>query len=222
MSGTMTTGEGTAAGPGAEEAVRWAALGDSFTAGIRPGELTWSRLVVELVSPTRPVELANYARAGATVAELEREQLEAAIATRPDIVTLICGGNDVIGTVRPSLEGFGAGLDRVWASLRGALPDAAILTATYPAIAPGALRPRTRRRIESGLVELNATIRAVASRNEGLCIELADHPGEGDRSNYAADGIHPSAAGHRAAAAVLGPAIEQLIERRSSEKEEVR
>lgn len=191
--------------------IRWAALGDSFTAGTDPGELTWTALVHSQLADARDAELLNLARVGARSAELERDQLPIALGSDPTLITLICGGNDVIGSVRPALDGFGARLERICDRVQSGLPDAAVLTATYPAVGSNALRPRTRRRIESGLDALNAIIRDVAGRRAIRCVELAAHPGHADLSNYAEDGIHPSPAGHRAAAAVLGPEIEELI-----------
>jgi lysophospholipase L1-like esterase len=191
-------------------ALRWVALGDSFTAGTAAGETTWAELVLASTPASAGLQLRCLARMGATVAEVRAKQLGAAIAGQPHVVTAICGGNDVIGTVRPSLGAVADELDGLFSSLREALPPAALLTATYPPTAPAAWRPRTRRRIEAGLVELNEIVRASAARHRFVCVELADHPGRGSRRNYADDGMHPSAAGHEAAAAVLGPAITQV------------
>lgn len=201
---------------GAVAALRWAALGDSFTAGIAPGEMTWPRLVEMQISPSR-IALANLATAGARTEELERIQLPSALALEPKLVSLICGANDVIRSVRPDLNSLRRRLDRIHRRLAEELPAAGVLTATYPAIASGSFRLRTRRRIEGGLRELNSIIREAAARHGARCVELAAHPGRVDLSNYANDGIHPSGAGHRAAAEVLGAAIEELIEAKRKE-----
>jgi lysophospholipase L1-like esterase len=205
--------------PDARE-IRWAALGDSFTAGTEPGELTWTTMIESELAGTHPVRLENFARAGATVEDLGREQLPPAVASEPDVVTLICGGNDVIGRVRPSLDRLEHDLNQIWAALRIGLPDAELITATYPAVAPITLRERTRLRIVSGLVELNGIVRTAASRHGVRCVEFAQHPGRARRANYAADGLHPSPLGHRAAAAVLGPALESLIDARQRQEKE--
>ncbi|GIK77490.1 MAG: hypothetical protein BroJett022_11800 [Actinomycetes bacterium] len=189
---------------------RWVALGDSFTAGIVDGETTWPMLARERAATIAPTALLNVAAAGATIADIERDQLPLAIGTGPDIVTLICGGNDVIGTVRPRPERIAADLDRIFGALASSLPRARLLTATYPPIRTGSRWPRTQARIDAGFTALNRHIRAAAAAHGFGCVELAGHPGSADASNYAADGVHPSAAGHRAAAAVLGPAIADL------------
>ena len=219
MSGRLATAPFEAPRPAAG-VIRWTALGDSFTAGTSADEVTWPRLVLAAEPAGRRLALDNRARVGATVAELIETQLPAALAGRSNLVTVICGGNDVIGSVRPSLQRLDAELDQIWDALRNGLPGAALLTATYPAIAPAALRPRTRERIERGLGELNSIIRAAAERAGIGCVELAGHPGQGDRGNYAEDGIHPSPAGHRQAAAVLGLRIAELIEAQIPERED--
>lgn len=191
--------------------IRWAALGDSFTAGTTPDERTWTTLVHSQLAGLADAELLNLARVGARTEELEREQLPVALASGPTLISLICGGNDVIGSVRPALGGFRSDLDRIYGRVRTELPGAAVLTATYPAVGSHAVRPRTRRRIVAGLEELNEIIREAAARHRFTCVELADHPGRADLSNYAEDGLHPSPAGHREAAAVFGPVIQELI-----------
>ena len=195
----------------ASSAVRWAALGDSFTAGTRPGETTWPTLVQRQISRSRPCELIRFARKGARTPEIEAEQLPAGLAAGPDVVTLICGGNDVILSVRPSPERFEDELERCFERIAEALPGARTLTATYPEICTHELRPRTRRRIEDGFKGVNTIIRSVAARWGVACVDFARHPGQGDLSNYASDGFHPSEVGHRLAAAAIGPALEQLI-----------
>lgn len=199
---------------------RWAALGDSFTAGTSPEEMTWARIVVAELAPAHRIELECLARVGATVADVEREQLPLALSCAPSVVTLICGGNDIIGRVRPAPTALEDRFDRMWAALGDAHPEARLLTATYPAVASEALRWRTRRRVVEGIRRLNGAIRAAAGRHGVTCIELADHPGRGERANFAADGLHPSPAGHRAAAAAIGPVVGAMLARPEPKEED--
>jgi len=196
--------------PAGPATLSWAACGDSFTAGTEPGR-GWADLVASELAIAGPIELHNLAVAGAALAEIESEQLPRAIAAAPDLLTLIGGGNDVIATVRPRTDSIAADLERILGRVVTELPATAVMTATYPPISADALRPRTRRRIRSGMEALNEAIRTAADRLEITCIELHEHPGRADRSNYAADGIHPSPAGREAAAAVLGPVVGQLL-----------
>jgi lysophospholipase L1-like esterase len=193
--------------------VRWVALGDSFTAGTDSGERegTWASLVRERLAATSPTALLNLAEAGARIDRIEAQQLPVAVSSKPDLVTVICGGNDVINTVRPLPDALALDIDYIFERVATAIPDARVLTATYPPIASHALRPRTRRRVEDGMAALNSVIRNAAPRHGIACVELCDHPGQSDASNYADDGIHPSCAGHLAAADVLEPAIRNLM-----------
>lgn len=192
--------------------IAWAALGDSFTAGTQPGELTWTAIAARSLSaPRAKLEVSCFAMAGATCSQVTDLQLEAAIETDPDLVSLICGANDVIASVRPRVDAIASALDGLWFALRSALPGRAMLTATYPALGPRNLGPRTRSRIAGGLRELNVAIRATAARHDLVCVDLEGHPGNGDRANFAADGLHPSPLGQLVAASTFAPAIEMLI-----------
>jgi phosphatidylinositol alpha 1,6-mannosyltransferase len=175
----------------------YVALGDSFTAGLEPGQPRW------------PDELArhlggryvNLASVGATSEHVEQDQLERALELQPDVVTLVCGANDVLFNTRPDPEAYAARLSRMFARLRRDLPHVQIVTATYPDISRFLeLRPRTRARVEEGMERFNAAVRRVARRHDVALLESFDHPAANARETYADDGFHPSAEGHRQAA----------------------
>jgi phosphatidylinositol alpha 1,6-mannosyltransferase len=175
----------------------YVALGDSFTAGLEPGQPRW------------PDELArhlggryvNLASVGATSEHVEQDQLERALELQPDVVTLVCGANDVLFNTRPDPEAYAARLSRMFARLRRDLPHVQIVTATYPDISRFLdLRPRTRTRVEEGMDRFNAAVRRVARRHDVALLESFDHPAANARETYADDGFHPSAEGHRQAA----------------------
>lgn len=211
MSAVEELAQGSPRPAGAE--VVWVALGDSFTAGIASYERTWASIVEERLARSAPARLLNLARMGARCADVVSEQLPAALSSEPTVITAICGANDVVRSVRPDLEAVGEGLARTFGRIRGAWPRVPVLTATYPAIASDALRPRTSARIADGIAELNEVIRCQAEAHGIALAELAHHPGQADSRNYAEDGIHPSQTGHRLAAEVLGPALEALVNR---------
>jgi lysophospholipase L1-like esterase len=175
----------------------YVALGDSFTAGLGPGQPRWpDDLARELGG-----RYVNLAEVGATSEHVEREQLERALELEPDVVTLVCGANDVLFNTRPDPEVYAARLSRMFARLRRELPQVEIVTATYPDIARFLdLRPRTRARVEEGMERFNAAVRRIARRHDVVLMESFDHPAASERETYAADGFHPSAEGHRQAA----------------------
>lgn len=83
---------------------RMVAIGDSFTEGIgdpdplRPGgHRGWADRVAEvLAAQVDDFAYANLAVRGKLIGQIVADQLEPAIALRPDLVTFSAGGNDVI------------------------------------------------------------------------------------------------------------------------------
>ncbi len=83
---------------------RYVALGDSFTEGIGDPEPTvpgghrgWADRVAEVLSQgTEDFAYANLAVRGKLIQQIIDEQLEPALALRPDLITISAGGNDVI------------------------------------------------------------------------------------------------------------------------------
>lgn len=88
---------------------RYVAIGDSFTEGVgdpdprRPnGVRGWADRVAEVLSGrTDEFGYANLAIRGRKLAQIVAEQLEPAVALRPDLVTLYGGGNDIL---RPKVD----------------------------------------------------------------------------------------------------------------------
>jgi lysophospholipase L1-like esterase len=113
-------------------------------------------------------------------------------------VSLICGANDVLESVRPDPEGYQLRLARMFGRIRATSPDATIFTATYPDLSRFVdLRDRTRRRVQRGVEEFNAACRAAAADHGVVVLEWADRPETGEPAYRAADGFHPSSVGHR-------------------------
>ncbi len=179
----------------------YVALGDSFTAGTgcEPGE-AWADQLAAALARRGPVAYSNLAADGARSADV-LIQLDRAIELQPDLVTVICGANDVLFSTRPDLDGFGERLGEIFDLLRAAAGEPAILTTTYPAawhfLGAG---PRTAARIERGIAEVNDVIGRCAGARGIYCIDVAEHRRLRERENFAPDGLHPSALGHRVAA----------------------
>ena len=84
---------------------RYIALGDSFTEGLndadpaRPDEFRgWAdRLAEHLAAATEgDVEYANLAIRGRLLRQVVEEQVPVALEARPDLVSLVAGGNDLM------------------------------------------------------------------------------------------------------------------------------
>jgi len=193
MSGTRSRGRVISA---------YAALGDSFTAGRESIEADrWAdRLAGGLRAVNPELVYRNLAVDGASSADV-LEQLPEALALNPDLVTVICGANDVLLTSRPDVEGYERRFGEILGRLREEAPGAAVLTATAPESWHFMeLRPRTKARLVRALSDLNAITRTVAARNRVPCINVVGHPALTDRANFSADGLHPSTLGHERAA----------------------
>jgi len=179
----------------------YVALGDSFTAGRESIEAErWAdRLAGALREINPELVYSNFAVDGASSAEV-LAQVEPALELRPDLITVICGANDVLLTSRPDIEGYERRFSEILERLRDGAPEAAILTATAPESWHFMeLRPRTKARLVKALSDLNAVTRTVAARHRVPCLNVAGHPGLTDRANFSADGLHPSSQGHERA-----------------------
>jgi phosphatidylinositol alpha 1,6-mannosyltransferase len=184
----------------------YVALGDSFTCGREEERaFRWPDEVARQVNADR---YANLATVGATSCDVEEEQLERALELDPDLVSLICGANDVLFSVRPDPDGYASRLARMYRRLREAVPRAVILTATYPDLSRFLdLRQRTRARVRGSMRAFNDAVRGVARAYGAVCLDWAGHPDGPQPAHLADDGFHPSEEGHREAAAQVVRAL---------------
>jgi lysophospholipase L1-like esterase len=189
------------------------ALGDSFTAGkgCAPGESWADRLATSLRTRDPSLTYRNLAEDGATSGAV-LGQVGSALQLEPDLVTVICGANDVLRTVRPDVERYSRTLERILDRLREGVPGLAILTATSPeSWRFMELRPRTRARVTDGIRRVNEATRAISARRGVPCLDVVGHPGLNDARNFSADGLHPSPAGHERAARELARTIHEEL-----------
>jgi lysophospholipase L1-like esterase len=185
----------------------YVALGDSFTAGT--GEPSFADRLAAMLREANPaLSYTNLAVQGARTVEVADSQLGAALELAPDVVTIVCGGNDALLAVRPDVHAHMTAFESTLETLRSSLPEAAVATATTPD--PGRflrLRPRSASRITRAIERINEATRAAAARHGVPCLDIAAHPEALARSNYSRDGYHPSADAHRRAAAAFARVI---------------
>ncbi len=186
---------------------RYVALGDSSTEGLddpdgNGGYRGWAdRLAERLAAAQGSVLYANLGVRGLTTRQVLDQQLEPALAMRPELATVFSGTNDVTAR-RFDLTRVAAGVERLQRDLVAG--GATVLTFTLPdlsAVMPLArgLLPRVR--------ALNAAIRAASARTGVVLLDFADFPVATDPRLWSEDRIHANAAGHARIAAALAHAI---------------
>jgi lysophospholipase L1-like esterase len=175
----------------------YVALGDSISVGMgdpAPGG-GWRGWPALLASGLNEPELHNFAVLGAQSAEIEREQLPAALALKPDVASVVCGLNDTLrGGFDP--DRTGAAINRIVAALRA--QGTAVLTMRMPD--PGSMfglpqalaRPLARR-----MRAVNEVVDGVAAEHGTLHFDAATDPATYERRNWSVDRLHPNERGHR-------------------------
>ncbi|MER5177697.1 SGNH/GDSL hydrolase family protein [Streptomyces sp. NPDC002896] len=185
-------------------AVRFAALGDSLTEGVgdRVGDgwRGWAALLADGLAPDgAPLEFRNFAVSGAQTLDVLERQTPAALAFRPDIVSVIVGVNDTLRCTF-DIHAVAARLDQVYAAF--AAQKAVLLTACLPD--PGAMlglpgvlaRPLARRQRA-----VNTVVHALSERYGAVHLHAAEGDWITDRAMWSADRLHPGERGHRMLAA---------------------
>ncbi|QYJ04289.1 SGNH/GDSL hydrolase family protein [Nocardioides panacisoli] len=183
--------------------LRLATLGDSTTVGIGdpvPGGQWrgWARHLTEALAASYDVSWCNLAISGATTSIVREQQLEDALAHRPDLASLVVGVNDTMrgswdpAHVRDDLLTIASCLHGVGATLMTARfhDHGAVLGL------PGVLRRPLWHRISV----VNAAYDEVWRRYGGVRLDLAHRPELGRRECWSVDRFHPSELGHRALA----------------------
>ena len=172
-------------------------LGDSITMGMgdpAPGG-GWRGWAQYLAAGVAGPQLHNLAVRGAQAKQVERHQLPAALALRPDIASVVVGIND---TLRAGFDPVrtGQATARTVAALTAS--GATVLTMRLPDPAqmfglPTALaRPLTRR-----MRAVNAELDKIAAHFGTLHWDASSDPETYDRRNWSVDRLHPNERGHR-------------------------
>ena len=192
--------------------LRYVVLGDSTATGRgAPYERGIAVATAGHLAARRPVTLTNLAVSGARFGDVRRDQLPAAMRSRPDVVLVAAGANDVTGLTR--LGSVRADLEKIVDRLRAARCDVAIVVTASPDVGAVPRLAQPLRAVAGWRTDqVNDAIEDIA-RERGLVLApIAAHTGplfRADRSLFAADDFHPSAAGY----ATWGPVIEAALDR---------
>lgn len=187
--------------PTARQVLRFAALGDSLTAGLGDplpggGWRGWAALLAEgLTARAQDTRLVNVSASGALTADVAGSQLARVRLVRPHLASVLVGVND---TLRGSydIRGIAQHLHTVLGVLRE--DGTVVLTACLPD--PGQMlglpevlaRPLARR-----MRAVNTVVHALSERHRAVHVHLAKHSWVTDRAVWSVDRLHPSELGHR-------------------------
>lgn len=183
---------------------RYVAVGDSFTEGIGDpeprsagGTRGWADRVAEVLSAkTDDFAYANLAIRGRLLQQIIDEQVEPAMALRPDLVTISAGGNDII---RP-----GTDPDDIAERLEGAIErlrsdGATVLLFNGPDIGMTPVLRRSRGKVAI----YNENLRAIAARHDAVIADMWAMRELKDPRMWAPDRLHFSPIGHHTIASMV-------------------
>lgn len=189
---------------------KYVAIGDSFSEGYGDeidGDWPrgWADLAAKRLATAQgvPVDYANFAIRGRKIAAILDEQLDAAIALRPDIISLNGGGNDIL---RPRVS-------PLWVSTK-------LLTAARRILASGITPVMVSGANPSGIMPLGTVMqrrgdelaRHVMRWASAFGIPYVNNWGDEDLKHaryWSEDRLHLNAAGHAHAATNLLRALER-------------
>ncbi|WP_199432090.1 SGNH/GDSL hydrolase family protein [Qaidamihabitans albus] len=183
---------------------RFVALGDSFTEGVGdddPGSPNavrgWADRTAEQLARQEPgLAYANLAIRGRLLGDVLAEQLEPALAMRPDLVTLYAGGNDLMRP-RADVDALAERYDATVARLVSAGATVLLFTGVDGVEDPFFRRLRGRTAI------YNEHVRVIAAKHGTLLVDMWAMRELRDRRLWSADRIHLNAYGHTLIAAAV-------------------
>jgi lysophospholipase L1-like esterase len=200
----------------APAAVRFVALGDSYTIGTGVGrEERWpDQLVERLTGAGMAIELvANLGVNGYTSRDLIEDELPQLAGLRPDFVSLLVGVNDVVQRV--STATYRANVVEILAALLEQVPRERIVvvsTPDYTRTPRGADfgNPEAQR---AGIAEVNGIMREETTARGIAFVEIgsvADQAGA-NADLVAGDQLHPSGTQYGLWAELVTPVVTRLL-----------
>lgn len=200
-----------------EGALRYVALGDSYTIGTSVAESErWPNQLVERVGSERLVLVANLGVNGYTSADLIADQLPRLDGLRPDFVTVLVGVNDVVQGVPETA--YAANIRTILDDLLARLPPeriVAVATPDYTATPQGASYgdPHSQR---EAIGRANGIMREAC---EQLGVRFVpeifaiSQEAARNQSLVADDGLHPSGQQYARWVDAIAPVVEELLGR---------
>ncbi|MFA9446584.1 SGNH/GDSL hydrolase family protein [Egicoccus sp. AB-alg6-2] len=193
---------------------RFVALGDSFTEGLFDElgldgrHLGWADRLAEALAllaardDDGALQYANLAVRGRLLDGVVEEQVPAALALEPDLVSFHAGGNDVL---RPkvAIEDLVRRYEHAVGRLRASGAEVVLFTALERAGGSGRLADNLARRFAI----FNAGVRRTAARHGAVVADVGGEPALQDRRMWHEDRLHLQPEGHRRVAAAVLEAL---------------
>jgi lysophospholipase L1-like esterase len=182
---------------------RFVAIGDSTTEGLddpdgNGGYRGWAdRLAEHLAVAQTGIEYANLAIRGRTSHQIRTEQVPAALALEPDLVTVVAGMNDVLAA-RFDPAAIAAEVEEMFALFGDA--GATVLSFSLPDPTPNLpLQPVLQPRLQ----HLNALLADAALRQGVNWVDVAGYEHASDPRLWSEDRLHGNSRGHARVAHAL-------------------
>ncbi len=187
---------------------RFVALGDSFTEGLMDDvgsdgrHRGWADRTAEALAEVNPdLRYANLAVRGRLMAQVIDEQVPAAIALQPDLVSLAAGVNDALRRSY-DLDASMTALENGVRALRGSGADVLLFAFGDPS-----RRSAVMSSVRERIARANAATRAIADHYNCMVVDFWGRAAFDDDVFWDADRLHLSPAGHALAS---GAALEAL------------
>jgi lysophospholipase L1-like esterase len=186
---------------------RYVALGDSTTEGLDDpypagGYRGWADRLAELLAAQDPgLRYANLGVRGRLVSQVRDEQLEPALAMRPDLATVVAGLNDLLRR-RYDVDVAAGHLEAMIVALRA--QGATVATFTLPDLSPAM---PVARLVRGRVLAYNARVLEIAARTGAVAVDLAREPIASDPRLWSSDRLHANAAGHERIADAMAEAL---------------
>jgi lysophospholipase L1-like esterase len=190
---------------------RYVALGDSTTEGLDDpdgagGYRGWAnRLAERIAAHQGSLAYANLGVRGLCARQIREQQLDAALALRPDLATVVAGMNDLL---RSSFDARAIAADI--GAMQRALVDrgCVVLTFTIPDISHRLAMGPVARMLSRRTHDLDDELRRVSPAAGAILVDLAAHDLASDPRMWSRDRLHANAEGHARIAAALAQALD--------------
>jgi acyl-CoA thioesterase-1 len=196
-----------------EGALRYVALGDSYTIGtsVSAAESWPSQLVARV---PRLQLVANLGVNGYTSADLIADELPRLGGLSPEFVTLMIGVNDVVQGV--SEAAYAANLEVILDAVLGSVSAGRVVCVATPdyTVTPQGSAFGSPAQQRAGIQRVNELLGAACAARSIRFVPDIFQISEGaatDRSLVAGDGLHPSGAQYRVWVDAIAPVVEAML-----------